>query len=378
VLLVALAACGSSTGRGRGRGGPALAIDPDGYVPRVRLVDRFDAFQRRHSWAGIPIAVGYKVFDDRAVYLAALITYYGFVSLFPLLLLFFSTVGFFLHGDPELQRRLAGSALRDFPIVGPQLRHNVSSFKGSGAALAVGIVGSLYGGLGIMQAAQAAFNQMYGIPRNEQPNPLTSRVRSLALLLLLGGGIVATTGLTIFVGTVQTIGGTAIGPGLTILGMLLAYALNVALFAGAFQLLTARELGWSDVLTGGLIAAASWQLLQAEGTRYLAHKLTHASEVYGSFALVLALLAYIYLQALFAVIGVEVNVVLHHRLWPRALLTPFTDDVELTDVDRRLYASYAQAQRFKGFQRIEVEFEDEQAADASAADAPPRRGRVPT
>ena len=343
----------------------------------MRLVDRFDAFQRRHSWLGIPIAVAYKVFDDRAIYLAALITYYGFVSLFPLLLLFFSTVGFVLHGDPGLQHRLAGSALRDFPIVGPQLRHNVSSFKGSGVALAVGIVGSLYGGLGIMQAAQAAFNQMYGIPRNEQPNPLTSRVRSLALLLLLGGGIVATTGLTVFVGTVQTIGGTAIGPGLTIVGELLAYALNVALFAGAFQLLTARELGWSDVLTGGLIAAASWQLLQAEGTRYLAHRLTHASEVYGSFALVLALLGYIYLQALFAVIGVEVNVVLHRRSWPRALLTPFTDDVELTDVDRRLYASYARSQRFKGFERIEVEFEDEEG-EAPAADEPVRRGRVPT
>lgn len=345
----------------------------------MRLVDRFDTFQRRHSWLGIPIAVGYKVFDDRAVYLAALITYYGFVSLFPLLLLFFSTVGFVLHGDPSLQHRLAGSALRDFPIVGPQLRHNVSSFKGSGVALAVGIVGSLYGGLGIMQASQAAFNQMYGIPRNEQPNPLTSRVRSFALLLLLGGGIVATTGLTIFVGTVQTIGGTAIGPGLTILGELLAYALNVALFAGAFQLLTARELGWGDVLTGGLIAAASWQLLQVEGTRYLAHRLTHASEVYGSFALVLALLGYIYLQALFAVIGVEVNVVLHHRSWPRALLTPFTDDVRLTDVDRRLYASYARAQRFKGFERIDVDFEDEEAEEgAPAADEPVRRGRVPT
>ena len=343
----------------------------------MRLVDRFDAFQRRHGWVGLPIAVGYKVFDDRAIYLAALITYYGFVSMFPLLLLFFSAVGFVLHGDPSLQHRLAGSALRNFPIVGPQLRHNVSGFKGSGAALAVGIAGSLYGGLGIMQAAQAAFNQMYGIPRNRQPNPLTSRVRSVALLGLLGGGILATTALTIFASTVRTIGGTGIGPGLTILGELLAYALNVALFAGAFQLLTARELGWSDVLTGGLIAGASWQALQAVGASYLAHRLHHANELYGSFALVLALLGYIYLQALAVVIGVEVNVVLHHRLWPRALLTPFTDAVELTDIDRRLYASYAHAQQFKGFERIDVEFEDEQT-EPSAADESVRRGRLPT
>lgn len=344
------------------------------------MVERLDRYQRRHAWLGFPIAVGYKVFDDRGPYLAALIAHYGFLSLFPLLLLFFSSVGYLLHGDPALQQRLAHSALRGFPIVGPQLRHDIAGFTGSGAGLAVGIAGSLYGGLGIMQAAQAAFNQMYGIPRNEQPNPLTSRLRSLALLALLGGGIIATTALTIFVSTVGSVAGTTIGPGLTILGELLAYALNVALFAGAFQLLTARELQWSDVLTGGLIAAASWQLLQAEGTRYLAHRLSHSSELYGSFALVLALLAYIYLQALAAVIGVEVNVVLHHRLWPRALLTPFTDAVELTEVDRRLYASYAQAQRFKGFQRIDVAFDDEKKpeAETSAADESVRRGRVPT
>ena len=347
----------------------------------MSLVDRFDAFQRRHSWLGLPLGVGYKAFDDRAPYLAALITYYGFVSLFPLLLLFFSTVGYVLHGDVSLQQRLAHSAVRDFPIVGPQLQHKISSFSGSGAALAVGIVGSLYGGLGIMQAAQTAFNQVYGIPRNEQPNPLKSRLRSLALLLLLGSGIIATSALTIFVSTVSSIGGTAISDGATVGGELLSYALNVVLFGGAFQLLTARELRWRHVLTGGMIAAASWQLLQAEGTVYLAHRLNHANELYGSFGLVLALIGYIYLQALAVVIGVEVNVVLNHRLWPRALLTPFTDDVDLTDADRRLYGWYARTQRFKGTETIDVSFDREAAADEAeeeAADEPVRRDRAPT
>ena len=343
----------------------------------MSVVERFDSFQRRHSWLGLPIAVGYKVFDDRALYLAALITYYGFVSLFPLLLLFFSTVGYVLHGDVSLQHRLANSAVRDFPIVGTQLQHKISSFSGSGAALAVGIGGSLYGGLGIMQATQAAFNQMYGIPRNEQPNPLKSRLRSLALLLLLGGGIIATSALTIFVSTVQSIGGTVISGGATIGGELLSYALNVVLFGGAFQLLTARELRWRHVLTGGMIAAASWQLLQAEGTVYLAHRLNHANELYGSFGLVLALLGYIYLQALVVVIGVEVNVVLNHRLWPRALLTPFTDDVELTDTDRRLYGWYARTQRFKGFQEIDVSFGHEEGG-RDTADEPLDRARAPS
>ena len=59
-----------------------------------------------------------------------------------------------------------------------------------------------------------------------------------------------------------------------------------------------------------------------------------------------------------AMIGIEVNVVLARRLWPRALLTPFTDHVDLTEADRRAYASYARAQRHKGFERVEVSFDE--------------------
>ena len=337
------------------------------------VIDRFDRYQRRHTWLGFPIAVGYKMFDDRGPYLAALITYYGFVSLFPLLLLFFSGVGYVLHGDPSLQHRLAHSALRFFPIVGPQLRTNINSFSGSGTALAVGIAGSLYGGLGIMQASQTAFNTIYAVPRNDQPNPFKSRLRSLALLGLLGSGVVATSALTIFVTSVETLGGASIGAGLTALGVLLSYALTVALFSVAFQLLTAHELRLRHVIHGGLVAAAGWQLLQAEGSRYLAHRLNHANEVYGSFALVLALIAYIYLEALLVVIAAEINVVLNHRLWPRALLTPFTDAVELTDVDRKLYRWYAGAQRFKGFETIRAEFRDGTGDGVAEAPKAPRR-----
>src|SRR5688572_866437 len=60
----------------------------------MRLTERFDRYQRRHPWAGYPIAVIYKFFDDQGTYLAALITFYGFLSLFPLLLLLSSILGF--------------------------------------------------------------------------------------------------------------------------------------------------------------------------------------------------------------------------------------------------------------------------------------------
>ena len=49
--------------------------------------------------------------------------------------------------------------------------------------------------------------------------------------------------------------------------------------------------------------------------------------------------------------------VLARRLWPRALLTPFTDVVDLTHADRKAYTSYARAQRHKGFEEVTVSFD---------------------
>ena len=77
-----------------------------------------------------------------------------------------------------------------------------------------------------------------------------------------------------------------------------------------------------------------------------------------TFALVLGLIGLIWLTAALGVLGIEVNVVLERRLWPRALLTPFTDNVTLTEADRRAYAGYARAQRHKGFEQVEVTFTD--------------------
>jgi membrane protein len=104
-----------------------------------------DSFQRRHTWLGFPLAVVYKFVDDQGGYLASLITYYGFLSLFPLLLLLVSVLGYTLDGDPALQHALVGSALQQFPIIGPQLQQNVSSIHGSGLGVILGILGAVYG-----------------------------------------------------------------------------------------------------------------------------------------------------------------------------------------------------------------------------------------
>nr|WP_277349710.1 YihY/virulence factor BrkB family protein [Planosporangium thailandense] len=312
-----------------------------------------DRYQRKHTWLGFPLAVIYKFFDDRGPYLAALVTYYGFVSLFPLLLLFLSALGFFLQSHPDLQHRLVQSALKDLPVIGSELRNNVGGFRGSGTRLAFSVLGTLYGALGAMQAAQAGFNRIYGVPRNEQPNPLLSRLRSLGLLLLLGSAVVLSTAVATLVSTAGTV--IRLGPGVRIVGYLLSFGINAGLFTTAMQLLTARKLRTRHVIVGGLIAAAAWLALQTVGASYLARRLSHASALYGAFGLVLAALAWIYLQAFVLMLAAEINMVADHRLWPRALLTPFTDDVDLTEADRRVYAMYVAAQRFKGFETVAVD-----------------------
>jgi membrane protein len=198
----------------------------------MSVVERLDRYQRRHGWLGLPLAIVYKFVDDRGPYLAALLTYYAFVSLFPLLLLFFSALGFFLQGHPGLRHELEHAALKDFPVIGPQLGKNVASFRGSGPALAVGVLGTLYGGLGAMQAAQAGFNRIYGIARHEQPNPLRSRLRSLALLALLGSGVLLSTGIAIVLSTANGIS-HLLGPAIHAGGYGLSYLIDVALFSAA-------------------------------------------------------------------------------------------------------------------------------------------------
>ena len=320
-----------------------------------------DAYQRAYTWLGAPLGVIYKFFEDRGPYLAALVTYYVFVSVFPLLLVFTSAVGFFVTPHSELHHALVSSALKGFPIIGPQLRHNVSHFHGSGAGLAIGVIVSLYGGMGATQAAQYAFNRIYAVPRNEQPNPFKSRLRSILMLFVLGGGVLIATGVAVLASTANQLA-AGLGVWLRALGILLSFLVDAGVFIGAFQLLTARKLHVRQVIWGGLLAALVWELLQTLGTSLIGHELHSEGTVYGVFGLVLSTIAWIYVQALSVMLAAEINVVVSRRLWPRALLTPFTDAVELTDADQRTYHLHARTQRFKGFETIETDFDESEPA----------------
>jgi YihY family inner membrane protein len=322
----------------------------------VPFVERVDRFQRKHHRAGFPIAVVYKYFDDQGNYLAAIITYYAIVSLVPLLLLLSTILNYTLANDPELQQRVLDSALGQFPVVGAELSdpHGVS---GSGLALAIGIVGTIYGALGVAQAVQNAMNTVWRVPRNKRPNPIRSRLRSIVLLLVLGLAVLGTT-------LLSGLSSVASGYRATLLYMLSSMLVNVGVFLLGFRVATARHLPWHGIVRGAIAAAVGWQILQYFGASYVTGVVKHASALNGVFAFVLGLIVWIYLEAVIVVFAVEYNAVRELGLYPRALLTPFTDNVTLTRADELAYTGQAESQQAKGFEAIAVSF-----------DRPPRRSK---
>lgn len=333
----------------------------------MALGARLDRAQRRHRGLGFVIAVLYKFADDQGGYLAALITFYAFLSLFPLLLLLTTSLAFVLNGHHHLQEQLVNSALGQFPIIGDQLRDDVQALKGSGTAVAIGVIGAIFGSLGVARAIGNALDTVWAVPRRSRPNPFFARLRSLSLIGLLGLGLILTTVLS----TVTT-GASAFGrlaAGLQALAVVLAIVGNAALILVGFKVLTARSVRVMEILPGAVFAAAGWQAVQTLGGYYIAHQLQGSTQVYGLFGLVLGLITWLYFLAVMIVIAMEINAVRVDRLFPRSLLSPFVDRVDLTDSDRRAYTSYAQAEQFKSFQRVDVTFgEKPPTADPTTAD----------
>jgi len=319
------------------------------------VVQAIDRGQRRFTPVAFPIGVIYKFFDDQGNYLAAIVTYYAFIAIFPLLLLGSSILGFLLQGNPHLQQEVLNSALRQFPIIGDELGRQ--ELRGSTGGIVVGGLTATYGAMGLGQAIQNTVNIAWSVPRNSRPNPILLRLRSLVLLAtagvaVLGVSVLATVGAhTDIMGSSPTSGWLR---WLIQVGSFLIIGLMITIL---FRLATTRDHPLKNAAPGAFTLALMWQSLQWIGALFVQHVINATSGMNQTFALVLGLVGLLYIASVMGVLGIEVNVVLARRLWPRALLTPFTDRVDLTEADRRAYAGYALMQRHKGFQTVAVTFD---------------------
>jgi membrane protein len=311
------------------------------------LERRFDRYQQEHPWLGFPLAVRQKYSDDQGGYLAATVSYYGFFSIFPLLLLFVTILGYVLRGHPHLRQEIIDSALGQFPVIGSQL--HVHALKGNVIALAIGTVASLWAGMGVVLALENAFDQLWGVPYVRRSDLVRKRLRALLVLLLVGSGAILAT-LLAGAGT----NGGSYSAGFKALGIILTVALDFVLFLVAFRILTHRDVTWSELWVGAAVAAVLWGGAQAGGTYYVTHELKSAGDVYGTFALVIGLLTWIYLGAHITLLSAEANVVRARGLWPRSfsLLTR----APLTAPDERALNQRAQIEQRRPEERVEVSF----------------------
>ncbi|HTR76046.1 MAG TPA: YihY/virulence factor BrkB family protein [Solirubrobacterales bacterium] len=275
---------------------------------------RFDAYQQRKPALALPLGVVKKFGDDEGGNMVSLIAYRAFFSLFPLLLLLTTILGYVLAGNEGLRREVVDSTLAQFPIIGNQLKGG--TLHGSGVALAVGIVGSLLAGLGVVLETEATFDRCWGVQKTDKRGFVGSRLRGIGLLVVLGGLAVVST----VVSGLASGGADFLGAGGKVAGIAIATLLNLFVFGAVFRLLTTDTVATRSLVPGVLVATVGWEVLQLLGGWYISHEVKNASAVYGTFALVIGLLAWIHLGAMFVVLGAETNVVRARRLWPRSLL----------------------------------------------------------
>jgi YihY family inner membrane protein len=315
--------------------------------PIERVIRQVDRTQQRFTPAAFVYGVIKKYGDDNGGVLVSNLAYSGFVSLFPLLLIFVTILGLVAASHPAFREDAIKAVSDQIPLIGQQLTGNVHELKRSSTiGLIVGLLALVWGATGLAQAGLFAMNQVWNLPGPARPGYVPRLGRALLFLLLLGGGVIATTALTALNSYSSKAAIWAI------LLQVLAAAVNVGMYLGAFRALTPKGVPTGKLLPGSVVGGIAWTLLQVLGA-YLVHHFLHSASAYGVFATVLGLLAWIYVAVEVTVYAAEINVVLARRLWPRAIVQP-----PLTEADRYSMALQALQNQRRPEQQVEVTFDD--------------------
>jgi membrane protein len=325
-----------------------------------KLLSAADRFQQRQPWLAVGVGTWKKFGDDQAGNLAALIAYYAFASIFPLLLVFVTVLELVLKNNQKLQAKLLNSALGQYPVIGDQLKPSVHGLSKTGVALVIGLVLTFFGARGVATALQNAMNTIWEVPFVRRPGFPWAILRSLGIIAVIGPGEIATITLSSVAGGTGHLLGGAFAYVATIA---LSLLLNIGLFWLGLRLATAPEVRTRELRLSAILAAIAWQILQLVGGYFIGHQLK-SNSAYGVFGIVLGLLAWFYLQAQLTLYVAELNVVRTRRIWPRSMFPP-----PLTTADVRAYRMYAQA----GQQRKEIDIEVSEVDDAPGPVAGPPR-----
>lgn len=298
----------------------------------MKALERIDATQRRHRPTSVAVATIKKFKEDQTNNLAAMIAFWAFFSIFPLLLVFVTILGWVLPASDKTN--VLNHLHQVLPVVSSS-----KALSGSVLALVIGLVTALWSGMGVVRTVQTAFNSVWELPMKERPGLKDQVLRSLGILATIGVGLVLTTFLSGLV--TSTSSGINLGVAGRVLGYVIAIAADIGLFVAAFRMLTDREVTVKDVLPGALFSGLVFFVLQQLSSLIITGHTKSSSSTYGTFATVITILWWFYLQAVVTLLGAQLNVVLKHRLFPRSLVGG-----PETEADRRALQAYAEERTY--------------------------------
>lgn len=311
----------------------------------TKTVARVDLFQQKHQFFAFPYAVIKKFGDDNGGYQAALITYYGFLSLFPLILVTVMGMQLVFHNNPAIRADVAAGISNFFPIVGNQLQQNIDDAGKTGLGLIVAILISLYGARGGADALRFALDNLWQIPRHNRAGFPKNMFRSFGVIGMAGLGFIASVAASSFTSALGHAGWV------NILVNVLGVVLLTVVLTAMFRIATSRSVAIKDMIVGSVFGAVIIQLLLTFGSIILKNQLRGLDSLYGTFAIVLGLLFWIYLLARVIVYSIEIDTVRTLKLWPRSITSEHK-----TPADSKAYDLYAKSAKHTPEEDISVSF----------------------
>jgi len=288
-----------------------------------------DRWQQKRKLSSFTFAVFKKYSEDNGGYQAALLTYYGFLSLFPLLLVLVTIIQLWFNNDPLVRHDISTSIKHFFPVLGDQLEHNIHGIRRAGVGLVIGLLFTMYGARGAADAFRYTVDNMWQIPKSKRVGFPRNILHSLAIMGAAAAGFGATAAISGFTADLGHATWVKIAVNVAGAGIL------VIVIGYAFRIATAGRLRLRYMLLGATIAAIIIQLLLSFGGIIVAHELKNLNSLYGTFAVVLGMLFWIYLMAQVVLLSAEIDTVRHFKLWPRSLTGKYKSEAD--DVADQLF-----------------------------------------
>lgn len=308
-------------------------------------LERFDRWQQRRPWTALPMAIVKKFSEDQSTNMASMVAFWAFFSIFPLLLVFVTVLAYVIP-NAATKAKVLDHVAAFFPLLHPSTIHTLS---GSWWTLLVGLLTALWSGLAVVKTLQTAFNSVWEVPFAERPKFIEKIKRAMLVLVTIGLGLVVSTIISSFVT------GTATGLNLGWIGRLIGYViaivLDIGLFVAAFRMLTDRDITTKDVLPGAVFAGVVFWILQQLSSFIISRHLQSAQGTYGTFATVITMLWWFYLQGQITLLGAQLNVVWKRHLWPRSLIGGPD-----THADHRAYEQYAEERKYHDEEEVDTSF----------------------